>query len=539
MKTTSKLKSKQPPTIAPVAEVTPSPTNPRKHFDKAALQELTDSVKAHGVLQPVLVRPFIDRDNPVGEALGIGKAAIEEANGRPRPRFELVCGERRWRAAKAAGVEKIPIVVRELDDKAVLEIQVVENLQRDDLHPLEEAEGYERLMKRHQYAVEDLAAKVGKSKAYIYGRLKLLNLGGSGRKAFWAGVLSPSVALLVARVPEGELQDKALVGIAGDRYVEPLTHREAAAFLQRDFMQNLKGAPFDVKAADLVKGAGPCAKCPKRTGNQPELFSDVDRADVCTDPDCFKAKTAAHRDREIARAEGRGIQVLSPEQSRKVWQYGYVRDSAAFVEAGATCDELEVGRGIDTWKKVLGKKAPGKVLAVRPTDSRLIELYPKGEAMEALKATGRKLRKNQNPQAAFDLKRHKKRKDLKEKALRWTSELLERVAGPAGMDERLWPLLAEAVLRTAPRCQLEFVARRRADAEVKPDKAVKTLERWVAKEATDPAQCAAFIVEVLLCANYADNDWNPKGFSKGWKALVAIADTYVEAGAPKKKGKSK
>ena len=159
-----------------ISEIRVSKTNPRKTFDKDALQELTDSVKRFGVLQPILVRPL-------------------------KSGYELVAGERRFRASKAAKLETIPVVVRELTDVEVLEVQVIENLHRADLHPMEEAEGYELLHDRHDYTVEDLAAKVGKSKTYVYGRLKLCALTKEAREAFLEDRFSPAHAVILARLP--------------------------------------------------------------------------------------------------------------------------------------------------------------------------------------------------------------------------------------------------------------------------------------------------------------------------------------------------
>src|SRR5689334_19780351 len=167
------------PRIA-LAAITASKTNPRKRFDQAALDELADSIKRHDVLQPILLRP----------------------NGGPDT-YELVAGERRFRAAKAAGLVDIPATVRVLSDAEVLEIQVVENLQRSDLHELEEAEGYEQLLKcshpnGERYTVDEIAAKVGKSRSYVFARLKLCALCPEARKAFYAGELDASRALLIA-----------------------------------------------------------------------------------------------------------------------------------------------------------------------------------------------------------------------------------------------------------------------------------------------------------------------------------------------------
>ncbi len=130
--------------------ITPNPDQPRMNFDEDALHELTASIREHGVLQPVLVRPA----------------------GEPQ-RYQLVAGERRWRAAKAAGLTEIPALVEQLDDDTALEIGIIENLQREDLSPLEEAMIYDRMTHEHGYSVRKLAQKLGKDKGYIENRLRL------------------------------------------------------------------------------------------------------------------------------------------------------------------------------------------------------------------------------------------------------------------------------------------------------------------------------------------------------------------------------
>lgn len=159
----------------------PSKTNPRRNFDAAALKELTASVQQNGVLQPVLVRP----------------------NGKG---YELVAGERRYRAAKAAGLAELPAMVRELTDQEALEIQVIENLQRDDLHPLEEAEGYERLLKVPGYDVAKIAARIDRSEKYVYDRIKLLQLIEPIRKVFLHDEITAGHAILLARLAPSDQQ---------------------------------------------------------------------------------------------------------------------------------------------------------------------------------------------------------------------------------------------------------------------------------------------------------------------------------------------
>ena len=133
-----------------------SPTNPRKTFGPAQMAELVQSVREHGILTPILVRCW-----PASLAW----------TGADMPFFEVVAGERRFRAARVAGLTLMPALVRDLSDAQVLEIQVIENLQRADLHPLEEADGYQHMMASHGYTADMIAAKIGKSRSYIFGRL--------------------------------------------------------------------------------------------------------------------------------------------------------------------------------------------------------------------------------------------------------------------------------------------------------------------------------------------------------------------------------
>ena len=134
----------------PLDRITPNPDQPRMTFDEAALAELAASITEHGVLQPILVRPTSELHH-----------------------YQLVAGERRWRAARAAGLKEIPALIEQLDDDTALEIGIIENLQREDLSPLEEAMIYDRMTHDHGYSVRKLAQKLGKDKGYIENRLRL------------------------------------------------------------------------------------------------------------------------------------------------------------------------------------------------------------------------------------------------------------------------------------------------------------------------------------------------------------------------------
>jgi ParB family transcriptional regulator, chromosome partitioning protein len=135
--------------VIPVDRIEPNPDQPRMVFDEEALHELSASIREHGVLQPILVRPL-------GEN-----------------RFQLIAGERRWRASREAGMATIPALVEDIDDDTALEIAIIENLQREDLNPLEEAAMYDRMVHEHGYSIRKLADKLGKDKGYLENRLRL------------------------------------------------------------------------------------------------------------------------------------------------------------------------------------------------------------------------------------------------------------------------------------------------------------------------------------------------------------------------------
>lgn len=136
----------------PINEIIPNKEQPRKTFDEGALQELADSITVHGVLQPLLVRPLLSGG------------------------YQLIAGERRWRASRMAGLKEVPVIIRELSDSEAMEIAIIENLQREDLNPIEEAEGLQALIDKCDYTQEQVAVSVGKSRPAIANALRLLKL---------------------------------------------------------------------------------------------------------------------------------------------------------------------------------------------------------------------------------------------------------------------------------------------------------------------------------------------------------------------------
>lgn len=368
-------------------QLAPSKTNPRKRFDDTKLAELAASIKQQGILQPLLVR---EKTEPSGKAPASWPFPV--ADTRPiitTGTFEIIAGERRYRAAKLAGLVDIPCFVRNLTDLQVLHAQVIENLQRDDLHPMEEADGYDRLMKEHGSTAESLANEIGKSKAYIYARLKLCALVTEARQAFYDGLLDASTALLIARIPVGKLQLQALKKITQANWQGDLmSYRSARDMLQREYMTDLERAPFPITDAKLLDKVGACTDCPKRTGNQPELFDDVTSKDVCTDPACFQLKRVANILAIQKEAEEKGHMVIRGKDAKKILpntQYNtQLAQDSDYVKLSDTCPHDQEGR---SWEKVLGKKAfePAKDTGKPAVQKVLVENTHKGEMVPTIK----------------------------------------------------------------------------------------------------------------------------------------------------------
>lgn len=359
----------------------------RKRFDKGALAELAESVRAHGILQPIIVRERVDP--------------------RAASPYELVAGERRFLAAQLAELEKIPAVVRNLDNEQVIEIQLIENLQRADVHPMEEAEGYQQLMKVHGHPIEELHTRIGKSRSYVYSRLKLLALCKKGREAFYAGKISASIALYIARIPTENLQGEAVKELVdrADRF--GMTARDASDWIQRRYMLRLAEASFPTEDAQLA-GAGPCSACPKRTGNQPELFGDVASADVCTDLPCFQAKTRAYGQRQIQAARDAGKPVLTGKDAVKV--VGGKRE----VREHSSLNDGYLLVGSSRW---VGGRSQ-KVTAAKGVEVTLLQDPDTGVAHKVIRAKDAKKSKRNEPTSTSSPVNHAHEKQKREEAFR-------------------------------------------------------------------------------------------------------------------------
>jgi ParB family chromosome partitioning protein len=207
----------------PVEFIIANRANPRRTFDSEQLEELTNSIREKGVMQPLLVRPSEDPNI-----------------------FELIAGERRWRAAQKAGLHDVPVIVREVGDKEALELAIIENVQRADLNPLEEAMGYGQLIEQFDYTQQDLAQVIGKSRSHVANTLRLLRLPEDVRGMVASGTLTAGHArtLITAEDP-ANLARQIVAGGLSVREAEALSQ-------QRDVAGKKKASEPQVRDADTV-----------------------------------------------------------------------------------------------------------------------------------------------------------------------------------------------------------------------------------------------------------------------------------------------
>lgn len=385
--------------------ISESNTNPRKVYGD--LTELAENIRRMGIAQNLLARP-----------LGGG-------------RFELVFGHRRLRAAKLIGLTEVPLDVLDLNDQQVLEFQLTENLERESLHPLEEAEGIGRLQALHGRTVKEIAELFGMSERWVYARTQLNRLCPEGRKAFSDKLLATDTAILISAIASPKLQAEITEKVIAPQGFEkePMSFRAAREFMRENYTTDLRGVAFDRKDPLLVPDAGPCTTCPKRSGNNPDLF-ETKRADVCEDVTCFKAKLDAHWDLERQRAQRAGKKALTLTDGKKIFKNGTPSFDSPWVELDAPCPSDSKKR---TWREVLGDEAiKDAAAAVTDAGEPLVHVAPD--------ATGR----------AHDLM---KRDDAlllaKEKELKWAKREAEQQeeSKPASKEKVASDELEDRILR--------------------------------------------------------------------------------------------
>lgn len=318
--------------MIPLDKITPSPLpsqeRRRRRFDAAKLEELAESVRRHGVVNPITVRET-------------GK-----------DRFEIVAGERRFRASEVAGKIDIPAVIKNLTDTEAAEIQLVENGQRQDQHPLDEAFDYLDMKTVLGFAEEEIALRIGKPVAYVANRLKLKDLGNRARAAFEQNLIGLTHALEIAKYP-AEAHDELFELSQNDFGYASQSLLPLSKFIERirqHYLLQLKKAPFSVKSTELRKDGLACTACPERTGANPLLFEEnYSDKDSCMNRACWKAKTLAHIQIQRRRIVETDSGITEPEKLEKaagkvplITKDYYVRDDEKPGEAYLKNDEFKM-----------------------------------------------------------------------------------------------------------------------------------------------------------------------------------------------------
>jgi ParB family chromosome partitioning protein len=253
--------------IVKIADIDFSPFNYRKYYSKQALNDFASELKQHGIIAPLLVR-----------------RSTEE-------RYELVAGERRLRAAKIARLQTVPVIIKELTEEEVIEMQLAENLQREDPHPFHEAQQIGRMMDKG-LSVEETAARIGKSKAFVYNRSKLLSLIEPFQEMVLADAITLQQAISIATIAP-ESQTQLFENECSDWKESENFELYNLTYQLSRFTYDLHKAPFNTKDKNLLPEAGACSRCPFNTATLKSLFPEYAKEATCTNKSCYDKKNTA------------------------------------------------------------------------------------------------------------------------------------------------------------------------------------------------------------------------------------------------------
>lgn len=265
--------------------------NPRKHFDESGLNELAESIKQVGILAPLICR----MNGKTGGAL-----------------LELVCGERRFKAAKIAGLEEVPVIQRDLSDDEALDLMITENLQRKDVSPMEEAQAFKNLIEQRHYDIPRLVERFGKSETFIRMRLKLNDLSEVFRDLLNKEVIGIGHAQELCKhdeIVQKDIFEDKFSNMHLTWWTAP-TAKSLKEFIEGHYMLKLEDASFNTFDAKLDPAAGSCTSCIKNTASHMLLFPDTDKFGVCMDKVCFKKKSAIHFNIELSRIQEQEPDIL-------------------------------------------------------------------------------------------------------------------------------------------------------------------------------------------------------------------------------------
>ena len=255
----------------PMSEIVPSPRNPRKNFDEEALQELADNIKHQGLLQPITIRPIEWKEEE--QSTGVGYTPNK---------YEIVCGERRWRAVKLNESETIPCIVRELDDATAYEVMITENLQRKDIDPMEEAFAFAELIKTGK-AADEIAQRFGKPLRFVQSRIKLASLIPEAKELVTDGAMDIGAAQIICKLSEEE--QKGFI----EQYKNYGSYSKGYA---KNYAEGLFCVLERAEWHNAFKGACgcKCSECEYNSANAGCLFYEMKGTPRCTNKDKFKAK---------------------------------------------------------------------------------------------------------------------------------------------------------------------------------------------------------------------------------------------------------
>lgn len=349
-----------------------SKTN-RHIVEDEALLEMAATMKIYGVLQPLLVRRL--------PAERLQDTFIDEET--RHATHEIIAGERRFVAARIAGLREVPVLMKDADNTAAVVMQLIENLHRENLNPLDEAHGIQLLVDDFELTRDAVADALKRSRTHVIESLRLLNICPEATAALKSGALNRSVALLVAQRPTPALQTEFTKKVlTGGPDGGPLSYRSAKDLAQRQYMTDLTQAPFALDNAQLLPKVGACTQCPKRTGANPELW-DKAGADVCTDTACFADKKEAHYDALKAEAQAKGRKIITGREAREL-----MPTEGATPKGYILLDKPKKG-STEPMREVLGQEVPqGKVVLIETPTGGVVEAVPVRAAGEALQAKG-------------------------------------------------------------------------------------------------------------------------------------------------------
>lgn len=513
-----------------LADLMPSPTNPRKHFDEEKLAALSETIKSLGVLQPLVVRESKQSSFV----------------------FEIVAGERRFRAAGLAGIQEVPCVIRELTDEEVLEIQLVENLQRDDLTPLEEAAGYDSLLKLPAYTPKLIAEKVRKTTMTVLNRLSLLKLSEFGMASLNAGKIKPTVGAMLGRIPSPKQREKAeREVVAGDYRGDPLDQESVRRLIADRYMKSLQRSPFELTKPEILPGVGACVDCPHHSSNvAADLNEKPPRVPTCANPECFEKKAAAtFKEKAAAIVERSGARLVTDQEEReKIFpphslstepNYG-----SGYVDLSTRPDrdlvKAEVER-LPTWRALLTDaarvvpEAPER-LVVQDGRGNARELVRVRDAMKVIKAAGDPIFKDATSKGPLSPEAKQRKKEASEReerlagcyrALKLFDAKLETVI----KDVDLWQGLLEQAIHHAGNDGCWLICKARG-WKVEGGSASTSIRPHA--HALSSAEQARLVPVLLIASGMKYNGTKSEGTTELAAAIDLDLEASVEAAKPKR-----